>query len=72
MAKVPTQSTSSITRKEYINNIGGERGVNLNFTLRIDNETELVPFLELLKRATKEVEADLKLLQATRKTKAGK
>lgn len=69
MAKVPVQKSESITRKEYQNNIGGDKGVNLNFTLRIDNETELVPFLELLKRATQQVDADLREVQRKRRAK---
>lgn len=69
MAKTPTQISASIVRKEYQNNIGGDKGVNLNFTLRVDNTDELVPFLELLKRATSQVEADLKEVQRKRRAK---
>lgn len=68
MAKAQNTQTS-ITRKEYQNNIGGERGVSLNFTLRVDVTDELIPFLELLKRAQVQVEEDIKKIQAERKSK---
>ena len=64
--------TTSVTRKEYINSIGGDQGVTLRFTLRTDNTDELIPFLELLQRAEIEVIKDIKAIQALRKAKAGK
>ncbi len=38
-------------------------GVNLSFTLRIDNDKELTPFLECLKEAVKDVEAQIASVQ---------
>lgn len=55
MAKKQIISTP-ITRKEYRYELGG---VNLSFTLRNDNSSELTSFLKLLQQAVVDCEADL-------------
>lgn len=45
-----------MTSKQYRYNKGA---VNLNFSLRSDIKSEMRDFIELLKKATVEVEADL-------------
>jgi len=64
MAKVPKAISNNRILKEYKNEIDG---ISLNFNLYVDTTTDLIKFLELLKRATVEVEADIKKIQAERK-----
>ena len=48
---------SIITRKEFSYS---KKGVNLNFTLRVDNSSELKPFKSLLEEAVKDIDEILK------------
>lgn len=52
MAKSETVVSESVTRKEFKYSKGG---VSLNFSLRVDNSSELRPFRELLEKALVDV-----------------
>lgn len=69
MAKCTPLKVVNRIEKHYKNELNG---ISLNFSLYIDETSGLVTFLELLKRATVEVEADIKMVQAQRKAKTGK
>jgi hypothetical protein len=63
MAKTPTRKakseqvvSNSVQRKEFSYSVGG---VQLSFTLRVDNSSELRPFLKLLEKATTDVVAEI-------------
>lgn len=52
MPKNDTLTKSIISRKEFSYSV---KGVSLNFTLRLDNSSELKPFQALLQEALKDI-----------------
>ena len=57
MAK-PSILIKSVTEKKDFSYSKGD--VNLNFTLRVDNSSQLRPFLDILNEAKKDIEELLK------------
>ena len=61
MAKKPEVIVkNSIQRKDFSYTLNE---TNLNFSLRVDNTSELRPFLRLLQTAVEEVEEEIKKLK---------
>lgn len=60
MAKKEEVVKTSVQRKEFSYSFGG---TTLSFTLRVDNTSELRPFLKLLQIAVVEITAEIEKLK---------